>query len=144
MRRNDERDDKKDHQRSDEAIRLHIRNMENNTYKSHIAKRKCGRGRKLPTDLHTASAVQIVLNKYNRLYDRLDRVQTREGFGVRTRRLIILQHTDCLRKNARSGVSKCGSRFLDFMKAFDSISHKSLWTALEKCGIEPQYISQRK
>ena len=27
------------------------------------------------------------------------------------------------------------------MQAFDSISHKSLWKALEKFGIEPQYIS---
>ena len=30
---------------------------------------------------------------------------------------------------------------VDFMKAFDSISHQSSWTSLEKCGIEPQYIS---
>ena len=28
---------------------------------------------------------------------------------------------------------------VDFMKAFDSISHKSLWKALEKCGIVPQW-----
>ena len=27
------------------------------------------------------------------------------------------------------------------MKAFDSISDKSQWNALEQCGIEPRYIS---
>ena len=27
------------------------------------------------------------------------------------------------------------------MKAFDTISHKLLWNALEQFGIEPQYIS---
>ena len=30
---------------------------------------------------------------------------------------------------------------VDFRKAFDSTSHQSLWKALEKCGIESNYIS---
>ena len=30
---------------------------------------------------------------------------------------------------------------VDFMKAFDSISHQSMWKALEKGGIESRYIS---
>ena len=30
---------------------------------------------------------------------------------------------------------------VDFMKAFDTIRHKSLWNALAQLGIEPQYIS---
>ena len=29
---------------------------------------------------------------------------------------------------------------VDFMKAFDSISHRSLWDALGHCEIEPQYV----
>ena len=29
---------------------------------------------------------------------------------------------------------------VDFMKAFDSTSHQSLWKALEKCGIESHCI----
>ena len=33
---------------------------------------------------------------------------------------------------------------VDFMKAFDSISHKSLWSALEQCGIEARYGSLLK
>ena len=30
---------------------------------------------------------------------------------------------------------------VDFMKAFDSISHSSLWNTLEQCGTESQYVS---
>ena len=30
------------------------------------------------------------------------------------------------------------------MQAFDSISHKSLWSALEQCGIKPQYVNLLK
>ena len=30
---------------------------------------------------------------------------------------------------------------IDFIKAFDSISHNSIWKVLEICGIEQHYIS---
>ena len=30
------------------------------------------------------------------------------------------------------------------MKAFDSTGHRSLWNALEQCGIETQYVSLLK
>ena len=33
---------------------------------------------------------------------------------------------------------------IDFMKAFDSITHKSIWNALKSCGIEHDYISLLK
>ena len=33
---------------------------------------------------------------------------------------------------------------IDFMKAFDSISHNSTWNALKTCGIEQEYISLLK
>ena len=46
-----------------------------------------------------------------------------------TRQRIILQHTECRNRNAKSGQSKCGPRRWDFMKAFDSISHNSIWEA---------------
>ena len=29
----------------------------------------------------------------------------------------------------------------DFMKAFDSITHNSMWDALKTCGIEHEYIN---
>ena len=67
--------------------------------------------------------------------------RTREGFDIHTKRWIILQHADCLSRSARSGVRVAT---VDFMKAFDSISHKSLWKALEHFGIEPQHISLLK
>ena len=30
---------------------------------------------------------------------------------------------------------------VDFTKAFDSISHKSMWEALKSCNVEHEYIS---
>ena len=33
---------------------------------------------------------------------------------------------------------------IDFTKAFDSITHKSIWNSLESCGIEHDYISLLK
>ena len=33
---------------------------------------------------------------------------------------------------------------IDFMKAFDSITHKSIWDALKSCGIEHGYINLLK
>ena len=33
---------------------------------------------------------------------------------------------------------------IDFTKAFDSITHKSSWKALESCGIDQDYISLLK
>ena len=33
---------------------------------------------------------------------------------------------------------------IDFTKAFDSITHKSIWNALKSCGIEHDYISLLK
>ena len=43
---------------------------------------------------------------------------------------------------------ECGIKMwtatIDFMKAFDSINHKSIWNALKSCGIEHDYISLLK
>ena len=33
---------------------------------------------------------------------------------------------------------------IDFTKAFDSITHKSIWKALNSCGINHEYISLLK
>ena len=40
-----------------------------------------------------------------------------------------------------TGESKCGQRQSDFTKAFDSISHKSIWEAFKSCNIDHEYIS---
>ena len=33
---------------------------------------------------------------------------------------------------------------IDFMKAFDSITHESIWNALKSCGVEHDHISLLK
>ena len=37
--------------------------------------------------------------------------------------------------------NKMWTATIDFTKAFDSITHKSVWKALKSCGIEHDYIS---
>ena len=46
-----------------------------------------------------------------------------------------------MNRNAMSGESKCGHRQFDFTKAFDSISHKSIWEALKSCNVDHEYVS---
>ena len=46
--------------------------------------------------------------------------------------------------DAMSGESKCGLRTVDFMKAFDSITHNPIWDGLKTCGIEHEYINLLK
>ena len=85
MRRNDERDDKTDLQRSGGARRLHTRNIEKNTYK----KRSTKKGH--VEDVGNYSAICTLPAQYklfstlilNRLYDTLDRAQPEDQGGFR-------------------------------------------------------------
>ena len=43
-----------------------------------------------------------------------------------------------------SGESKCGQRTVDFMKAFDSTTHKLIWNALKYYNVVHGYISLLK
>ena len=61
-----------------------------------------------------------------------------------TRQQTTLQRTEWLSRNVTSGESKCGQRHFDFTKAFDSITHKSIWDAFKHCNIEQDYISLLK
>ena len=75
----------------------------------------------------------------NRLCPRLDRVQP-EGQGGFRRSYQTLDHlSGC--KFAEQQCQEWGVKMwistVDFMKAFNSISHRSLWNALEHCEIEP-------
>ena len=56
------------------------------------------------------------------------------------KRWTILQHRDCWNRKCREWGIKMWVVTVDFMKAFDSVSHQSLWKSLEKCGIESHYI----
>ena len=78
----------------------------------------------------------------NRLCPRLDRVQPEDQGGFR-RSFQTLDHLAGL-KIAEQKCQEWGVKMwistVDFMKAFDSISHRSLWNALGYCEIEPQYV----
>ena len=47
-------------------------------------------------------------------------------------------------RNATSGEPECGAAPVDFMKAFDSITHKSIWDGLKSFGIEHDYTHFQK
>ena len=60
-----------------------------------------------------------------------------------TRQQTTLQRTEWLSRDVTSGESKCGPT-VDVTKAFDSITHKSIWDALKSCNIDHDYISLLK
>ena len=67
-------------------------------------------------------------------------LKTREGLDVLTKRWTILQHTDCWNRTCRERGIKLWVAIVDFMKAFDSISHQSLrGNRLTKCGLESHH-----
>ena len=79
---------------------------------------------------------------YNRLYPRLDCVQPEDQGGFR-RSYQTLDHLATYRlleQKCQEWSVKMWVATVDFMKAFDSISHNSLREALEQCGIESQHI----
>ena len=115
MRRHDERDDKTDFQRCDEARRLHTTNMEEDTYKSDLQKKK-ETWKKSETNArfvlcqHFTNCSQQPYTTDSTADSTKRNQKNREDLDVLTRRWTILQHTDCWNGNVGSGVSKCGSR----------------------------------
>ena len=84
--------------------------------------------------------------QYSRLYPRLDQKQAEDQAGFRS----SYQTTDHLatyrmieQKCHEWGI-KMWTATIAFTKAFDSITHESIWEALESCGIEHDYISLLK
>ena len=82
---------------------------------------------------------------HSRLNPRLDQTQA-EDQGFRS----SYQTTDHL-STYKMMDQKCNewrinmwTATIDFTKAFDSITHKSIWNALKSCGIEHDYISLLK
>ena len=67
---------------------------------------------------------------YSRLYPRLDQIQAEDqaGFRCTYQEMDIWRCTQWLNKDATSGESKYVAT-VDVMKAFDSITHKSMWKA---------------
>ena len=83
---------------------------------------------------------------YNRLYPRLDRVQPEDQGGFRRsyQTLDYLAGFKFAKEKCQEWGVKMWISTVDCMKAFDSINHRSLWSALEQCGIESQYVSLLK
>ena len=80
------------------------------------------------------------------VYRRLDQVQSEDQGGFR-RSYQTLDHLATCRLLGQKR-EQCGFKTwvttVDFKNAFDSNCHQSLWTSLEKCGIEPHYSSLLK
>ena len=79
---------------------------------------------------------------YSRLYPRLDQIQAEDQAGFRS----SYQTTDHL-ATYRMIDQRCDEwgvkmwvATIDFMKAFHSITHKSIWDALKSIGIEHVYL----
>ena len=85
MRRNDERNDQTDLQRSVEVRGLHTRNMEKNTYKSDLQEKgnveEVGNHRPICTLPALYKLFSAII--HNRLYNRLDQAQSEDQGGFR-------------------------------------------------------------
>ena len=80
---------------------------------------------------------------YGRLYPMLDQTQAEDQAGFRK----TYQTTDHLAtyRLIEQKCHECGIKMwtatVDFTKAFDSISHKSIWEALKSCNVDHEYVS---
>ena len=83
---------------------------------------------------------------YSRLYPRPDQIQAEDQAGFRS----SFQTTDHLAtyrmidQKCHEWKIKMWAATIDFTKAFDSITHQSIWNALKSCSIEHDYISLLK
>ena len=80
---------------------------------------------------------------YGRLYPMLDQKQAEYQAGFRK----TYQTTDHLatyrliEQKCHEWRIKMWTATVDFTKAFDSISHKSIWEALKSCNVDHEYVS---
>ena len=80
---------------------------------------------------------------YGRLYPMLDQNQAEDQAGFRK----TYQTTDHLatyrliEQKCHEWRIKMWTATVDFTKAFDSISHKSMWKALKSCNVDHEYVS---
>ena len=147
MRRWDERNGETNLQRNHKAERVHTRGMEESENKSDTQKRRCGRCWKLPPDLLIASVVQTVDDNIVRQIVSTTRPRT-SGRPGRIQKLIPDNRPPCDVQNDWAEMPWVGIKMwtatIHFTKAFDSITHKSIWNALKSFGIEHDYISLLK
>ena len=83
---------------------------------------------------------------YRRWYPRLDQEQAEDQAGFRK----TYQTTDHLatyrmiEQKCHEWSIKLWTATVDFTKAFDSITHKSIWNALKSCNVDHEYVSLLK
>ena len=134
-------------QRNRKAKRVHSRGMEESENKSDVQEWRCGKCWKLPRDLLMASVVQTFHdNTVQQIISTTRPVKSGRSGGIQK----LIQTTDHLStyRMIEQKCHECGIKMwtatTDFTKAFDSITHNSIWTALKSFGIEHDYISLLK
>ena len=102
---------------------------------------------KLPQNYRPIATIPILYKLfsrllYNRLEPALDKQQSRDQAGFRCKRGTTdhLFTTMILQEIADEWQIPIWSAAIDFKKAFDSVSHEALWTALADQGIDDTYI----
>ena len=81
---------------------------------------------------------------YGRLYPMLDQYQAEDQAGFRKTYQTtehLATYTLIEQKCHEWGINMWTAT-VDFMKAFDSISHKSIWEALESCNVDDEYVKK--
>ena len=146
MRRCDDRNGETNLQRNHKAERVPTRGMEEGDNKRDTPKKRdvedVGNCRTICSLPALYKLFTTVL--YSRLCPRLDQKQAEDQAGFRS----SYQTTDHL-ATFRMVDPKCHERrikmwtaTMDFMKAFDSITHTLIWNALKSCGIEHQPLEE--
>ena len=75
---------------------------------------------------------------YGRLYPMLDQKQAEDQAGFQTTNLATYR---LIEQKCHEWGIKMWTATVDFTKAFDSISHKSIWEALKSCNVDHEYVS---
>ena len=83
---------------------------------------------------------------YGRLYPRLDQEQAEDQAGFRSSYQTTDHFATCrmIEQKCHEWAINMWIATIDFAKAFDSITHKSIWKAHNSCGIYHEYISSLK
>ena len=81
---------------------------------------------------------------YGRLYPRFDQEQAEDQAGFRSsyKTSDHLATYRMIEQKCHEWGIKMWTGTIDFTKAFDSITHRSIWKALKSCGINHEYISR--
>ena len=116
--------------------------MAKNSHKSDSQKGRCGRGRKLNANVHSVSALQALFDVFvqSAVCETRSCATRRPGWAQAIQTLDHLAGLKFAEQKCQEWGVKMWISTVDFMKAFDSTSHRSLWDALGHCEIEPQYV----